>query len=49
MGQLHEFSIVQMNVQVQEEERQKEKEEGDCGAHLCCRRLPCFGQLPSSP
>jgi hypothetical protein len=32
MGQLHEFSIVQTNVKVQEK-CQKKYEEGNCGAH----------------
>jgi hypothetical protein len=46
MGQLHEFGIVQTNVQVQEEKHRKEKEEGNYGAHLYCRRpLPCFSRL----
>ena len=35
MGQLHEFGIVQTNVQVQEK-RQKKDEDGNCGAHSYC-------------
>jgi hypothetical protein len=35
MGQLHEFSIIQTNVQVHE--KCQKDENGDCGAHSYCR------------
>lgn len=36
MGQLHEFGIVETNVQVQEK-HQKKDEDGNYGAHSYCR------------
>lgn len=44
MGQLHEFSIVQTNVQVQEKHK-KNDEDGNDGAHSYCRSEA----TPSSP